>query len=282
MICPACRDRHHPACRGGSWCDCQHRDDPPLDAVTGVWPVCDPAPLGHDELARRYPRSERPTLRVNFVSSVDGAVTIDGFSAGLSGPGDKTVFRTLRGVCDALVVASGTVTSEGYDALRLDERRREWRLRRGLPAYPLMVVVSGSLALDPAQAVFADAPVRPLVFTHGDAPVERRAALSGVAEVITVGEHAVDLAAMVGELHARGATQLLSEGGPHLLGALTAADLVDELCLTVSPLLAGAGAGRITAGLPSAPRRMSLRHILSADGALMLRYIRAPTDSSAR
>lgn len=279
MICAACRDRRHPACAGGSWCDCQHRHDPQLGAakgvVTSIWPLPDPAPLDHDELARRYPRAEQPTLRVNFVSSADGAVSLDGFSAGLSGPGDKTVFKTLRGVCDALVVASGTMLSEGYDALRLDEKRREWRTRRGLPAYPMMVVVSGSLALDPAQAVFADAPIRPLVFTHGDAPAERRAALADVAEVITMGEHAVDLAAMVRELHERGATQLLSEGGPHLLGALTGADLVDELCLTVSPVLAGAGAGRITAGPPSAPRQLSLRHILSADGALMLRYARA-------
>jgi riboflavin biosynthesis pyrimidine reductase len=138
-----------------------------------------------------------------------------------------------------------------------------------------MVVVSGSLDLDPAQAVFADAPVRPVVFTHAAAPAERRAALSEVADVVSVGDTAVDLTAMARELHGRGATQLLSEGGPHLLGALTAADLVDELCLTVSPLLAGPGAGRITAGPPSAPRPMTLRHVLTADGALLMRYARS-------
>ena len=244
-------------------------------AVTRLWPEPDATPMEHDALAGCYPRTGDPTVRVNFVSSLDGAVTLDGFSEGLSSPGDKKVFKTLRTMCDALVVASGTVLSEKYDALRLDAVRRAWRVAHGLPPYPLMVVVSGSLRLDPAQAVFADAPVLPLVFTHAGAPADRRAALAAVAEVITVGDTDVDLAAMVAELHARGATQLLSEGGPHLLGALTAADLVDELCLTVSPLLAGAGAGRITAGPPSTPRSLTLRHILAADGALLLRYTRA-------
>jgi riboflavin biosynthesis pyrimidine reductase len=243
--------------------------------VTRLWPEPDATPMEHDALAQCYPRTEGPTLRVNFVSSIDGAVSLDGYSEGLSGPGDKKVFGALRMVCDALVVAAGTVRTEGYNALRLDERRRAWRTERGLSPYPVMVVVSGSLDLDPAQSVFADAPVRPLVVTHGAAPADRRAAIGQVAEVLTVGDTSVDLPALVRALHARGATQVLSEGGPQLFGALTAADLVDEVCLTVSPLLAGAGAGRITAGPPGPPRAMSLRHALSADGALLLRYARS-------
>jgi riboflavin biosynthesis pyrimidine reductase len=244
--------------------------------VTRLWPEPDATPMQHDALAQCYPRTEGPILRVNFVSSLDGAVTLEGFSEPLSGPGDKVVFGTLRMVCDALVVAAGTVRTEGYRALRLDERRRRWRTERGLPAYPIMVVVSGSLDLDPAQALFADAPVRPVVVTHAAAPAGRRAAIAEVADVLALGDDAVDLPAMVRELHARGATQLLCEGGPRLFGALTAADLVDELCLTVAPLLAGAGAGRITAGPAGPPRPMTLRHILSADGQLLLRYVRRP------
>jgi riboflavin biosynthesis pyrimidine reductase len=84
----------------------------------------------------------------------------------------------------------------------------------------------------------------------------------------------VDLPAALAALHARGATQVLCEGGPHLLGALTAADLVDELCLTVSPLLAGGDAGRISAGPAGPPRAMALRHVLAEDGMLFLRYAR--------
>ena len=243
--------------------------------ITRIWPVPDANPMQHDALAECYPRTEGPTLRVNFVTSLDGAATLDGASEGLSGPGDKKVFGVLRTVCDALVVAAGTVRSEGYRALRPGERGRAWRTERGLPPYPVMVVVSGSLDLDPAQALFADAPVRPVVVTHAAAPAGRRAAIAEVADILTVGDDSVDLPAMVRVLHARGATQLLSEGGPHLFGALTAGDLVDELCLTVSPLLAGAGAGRITAGPPGPPRAMTVRHILSADGALLMRYARS-------
>jgi riboflavin biosynthesis pyrimidine reductase len=246
----------------------------PAGRVQRLWPDPDPRPLDAAALAGCYPRTDGPTLRMNFVTSIDGAVTLDDRSEGLSGPGDKAVFGALRMVCDALVVAAGTVRTEGYRGLRLDGARREWRTARGLPPYPLMVVVSGALDLDPAQGVFADAPVRPLVVTHAAAPADRRAAIGAVAEVLTVGTDAVDLTAMVAQLHARGATQLLSEGGPRLFGALTAAGLVDEVCLTVSPLLAGAGAGRITAGPPGPPRAMTLRHVLSADGALMLRYAR--------
>ncbi|WP_306213550.1 pyrimidine reductase family protein [Actinoplanes sp. RD1] len=226
-----------------------------------------------DELIERYPRNAEPTLRVNFIASVDGAATVDGKSGGLGGPGDKQIFDTLRMLCDALVVAAGTVRAENYDALRLDEGRRAWRRTQGLPEFPLMVVVSASLELDPAQLIFSDAPIRPLVVTRkGGTPPP---GLTDVAEIIELGDGDVDLAAMVAVLHARGATQVLCEGGPHLLGALVAADLIDELCLTVSPLLAGGGAGRIAAGPDGPPRRMALRGILSGDDMLFLRYARS-------
>jgi riboflavin biosynthesis pyrimidine reductase len=242
-------------------------------SIAEIWPE-KAADLDRDALVRLYPRGGRPALRMNFVSSIDGAVTVDGFSAGLSGPGDKEIFNTLRMVCDALVVAAGTVRTENYDALRLDAGRRAWRRAHGLAEFPLMVIVSRSLALDPGQLVFADAPVPPIVITHEAAPAERRAALAPVAEIVTTGAERVELPAALAELHARGATQVLGEGGPQLLGALAADDLVDELCLTVSPLLAGGDAGRIAVGPRSAPRSMTLRHVLLEDDMLFLRYAR--------
>jgi riboflavin-specific deaminase-like protein len=231
--------------------------------------------LAGADLAESYPRLSRPVLRVNFVASIDGSVTVDGKSGGLGGPGDKLIFDWLRTACDALVVAAGTVRKENYDALRLTAPDREWRVSHGLTEFPLMVIVSGSLDLDPAQLVFSDAPIRPLVVTHAAAPAERRAALAPVAEIVTVGETSVDLAAVVALLHARGATQLLCEGGPQLLGALIAADLVDEMCLTVSPRLVGGGGGRIAAGPDGPPREMSLRGLLAEGDMLFLRYARS-------
>jgi riboflavin biosynthesis pyrimidine reductase len=238
--------------------------------VVGIWPAAG----AEADLAELYPRAGVPTLRVNFVASIDGAVTVGGLSAGLSGPGDKKIFGHLRMICDALIVAAGTVRAENYDALRLGPRRRAWRIEHGLPEFPLMVIVSRSLDLNLEQEVFSDAPIRPVVITHAGAPAGRRAAIAEVADVVAVGDGEVDLPAALAALHERGATQLLCEGGPQLLGALTAADLVDELCLTVSPLLAGGDAGRIATGPASPPRPMSLRHILAEDDMLFLRYAR--------
>ena len=69
----------------------------------------------------------------------------------------------------------------------------------------------------------------------------------------------------------RGA-QILCEGGPHIFGALAALDVIDELCLTIGPLLAGPGAGRITEGVTHPPRRMRLIHALTVDDLVFLRY----------
>ncbi|HEU4427045.1 MAG TPA: pyrimidine reductase family protein [Pilimelia sp.] len=245
------------------------------DAITRLWPQPGTTPLDDDALADAYAVGEGPNLRVNFVTSLDGAVELESFSAGLSGPADKRVFAVLRMLCDALLVGAGTLRHESYRAVRLSEERRAWRLDRGLPAYPILAVVSRRLALDPAQAAFADAPVRPIVFTCAKAPPQRRAAMSDVADVVVVGDTTVDVAAAVAELHRRGLRRTLCEGGPQLFGGLTAADLVDEICLTLSPLLAGPGAGRITAGATTPARPMSLRHVLAADDMLLLRYARA-------
>jgi riboflavin biosynthesis pyrimidine reductase len=223
------------------------------------------------DLVEFYPREPHPVLRANFIASADGAVSVDGLSGGLHGPGDKEIFDTLRMVCDALIVGAGTVKAENYDALRLTAPAREWRRAHGLPEFPLMVIVSRSLELDLDQLVFADAPIPPVVVTTESAPLGR---LRGRAEVLAVGDDEVDLAAMVAALHARGATQLLCEGGPRLFNSMIAADLVTELCLTMSPLLVGGGPGRIAAGPPSLPVRMSLRHALSREDMLFFRYAR--------
>ncbi|MEN3611732.1 pyrimidine reductase family protein [Plantactinospora sp. ZYX-F-223] len=240
--------------------------------ITRLWPAPAATALDDPALIALYPRLDRPHLRMNFVASIDGAVELDGHSAGLSSAPDKRVFGLLRMVCDALLVGAGTLRHEAYRALRLDERRRAWRREHGLAEYPRMVVVSRALNLDPESAAFADAPVRPVVLTSERA--EAPAGLADVAELLRRGEEQVDLAAGLAELHRRGLGQLLSEGGPHLFGSLTAAALVDEVCLTVAPMLTGPGAGRITAGPTTTPHGMSLRHVLAAGDELLLRYVR--------
>lgn len=245
-----------------------------------IWPTPADAPeLDDAALVDAYAADRtRPWLRVNFVTSLDGAVEVGGYSEGLSSEGDQAVFKVLRMHCDALLVGAGTLRREGYRGVRLDEERRAWRRDHGLTEYPTLVVVSSSLDLDPAQGAFADAPVRPIVLTRAAAPPTLRDQIGAVADVVTCGETSVDLTFGLAELRRRGLAHVLCEGGPHLFGALLAENLVDELCLTVSPVLAGPGAGRIVAGPPlegRPPAGMSLDHILADRDILLTRYTRA-------
>ncbi|HEX4442621.1 MAG TPA: pyrimidine reductase family protein [Galbitalea sp.] len=231
------------------------------------------APLDDGAIADHYDRGvELPWLRVNFVSSLDGAVTVDGKSGGLGNAADHRVFDILRRLCDVVLVAAGTVKAEGYGAMILDDASVAARLRRGLEPQPTFAIVSGSLDLDPDSAVFMKAPVRPLVFTVESAPAH--APLSTVADVIPCGAEELDPAAMIAALVERNLGRVHCEGGPSLFGTLLQAGLVDELCLTLSPLLAGGSAGRIDhADLPD-PRRMTLAGALRSEDTLLLRYIR--------
>ena len=238
-----------------------------------LWPDPDPTPLDDAALTALY-EPTGPGLRVNFVTSVDGAVEVEGLSKGLQNPADNRVFTLLRQFPDALLVGAGTLRQEGYGPVRLDGSRRAWRTGRGLDPYPRLVVASRRLDLDPTHLALAEAPVRPVILTCAAAPPDLRRSLATVADVLVYGDDEVDLGAAVAGLQARGMARLLSEGGPHLMGSLTAADLVDEVCLTVSPLLAGPGAGRITAGPPSELRDLTIAHILYAEDAMLLRYVR--------
>ncbi len=186
------------------------------------------------------------------------------------------IFGKLRMLSEVVLVGAGTVRIEGYNPLRLGAARRAWRVEHGLAENPTLALVSSRLDLDPAAPFLAEAPERPIVFTHPASPVEAREALSEVADVIVCGHAGVDLHDVVKTLVERGLPQILTEGGPHLQGALTEADLIDEMCLSLAPILAGPGSGRITAG-PTATqsRGYVLRSALAGDdGYLFFRYLR--------
>jgi riboflavin biosynthesis pyrimidine reductase len=215
-------------------------------------------------------------LRVNFVVSVDGAATEDGASRGLQTPGDNRIFAALRDLADVVVAGAGTVRTEGYAAIALSDRRRAIRADHGLRATLPTAVVSRSLRLDPTADLFTAAPqdARTIVLTcaAGDSTV--RTQLERVADVVVCGERDVDLGAARAALGQRGLTRILCEGGPTLFAELARAGVVDELCLSMSPLLAGPGARRIVAGQPwsGEPHPLSLVGLLEEDGALFCRY----------
>jgi riboflavin biosynthesis pyrimidine reductase len=231
-----------------------------------------------DDVLARYRVADRsiPHLRVNFVSSLDGAATHDGVSGGLGDDADRLVFDTVRMLSDVILVGAGTVRAEGYGGIRFSDDAIAWRVANSLPEHPPVAIVSGRLDLDPEQAVFTRAMVRPLVITHAHSPADKRLALAAVADVVICGEASVDHALLVQTLTDRGYPQVLCEGGPALFGSLVAADSVDELCLTLAPLLESGTAPRIAVAETSTPRRMRLAHAVPAGDTLLLRYLREP------
>jgi riboflavin biosynthesis pyrimidine reductase len=239
-----------------------------------------PAPDQVD-LARlyAYPAASR-WLRANMVTSADGAASLDGVSEGLSSQTDRDVFMLLRALTDVIMVGAGTARAEGYRPARV---RDAWRgLRDGRPSTPPIAVISASLNVDPASPLIAGAPphARTIVITAAKAPPDRRAELARHADVVVAGEETVDLTAATATLAARGHRRMLAEGGPHLLAQLLEAGLLDELCLTVAPLMAGPGAQRIVAGALAAPcpLPLSLAHVLEDNGFLLTRYTRKDQD----
>jgi riboflavin biosynthesis pyrimidine reductase len=95
-----------------------------------------------------------------------------------------------------------------------------------------------------------------------------------VADVVVCGDSDVDFAGAHAALVERGLTRILSEGGPTLFAEMARAGVVDELCLSVTPLLTGPGARRIVAGelWPGDPVALGLTGLLEEDGALFCRY----------
>jgi riboflavin biosynthesis pyrimidine reductase len=142
-------------------------------------------------------------------------------------------------------------------------------------------VVSRRLDLDPDSPLITAAPAhaRTIVITAAQAPADRRAELARHADVIVAGDETVDLTAAVGALTQRGHRRILAEGGPRLLAQLAEAGLLDELCLTIGPLMAGPGAPRIVAGTSgtdpvATPLPLTLAHVLEDNGFLLCRYTR--------
>lgn len=218
--------------------------------------------------------SGRPWVMANMVAGLDGSAAIDGRVRSLSGPADRALFRHLRALADVVLVGASTVRAERYGPVRLTDEQRKARLDAGRPEVPRLAVVTRSLALDwDAPAFAGDDGPRPLVVTTWSAPDELRAEAEARAEVLLAGEDQVDLAAVLAELGDAGASVVLTEGGPTLLGEMLAAGLVDELCLTLAPVLGGDALPIVVwpSGLRPTPA-VALAAAREVDGHLFLRY----------
>ncbi|HSE07435.1 MAG TPA: pyrimidine reductase family protein [Nocardioidaceae bacterium] len=236
-----------------------------------------PGPCEETEAASlyAYPSDSRSHLRVNMVSSIDGAATLEGRVGTLTGPSDQRLLLLLRALADVLIVGAGTIRAEGYGPLTVAPGLMPLREQAGQGPAPRLVVPTRSLDLDLGSAAFTEAVEPPLVVTTGRATPDRVRQAEAVAEVVVLGDDAVDLTAMVALLLDRGARRLLCEGGPGLLAGLLAEDLVDEVCLALAPVTTCGSETRITAGPAlTEPQRLRLAQVAERDDYLFLRYTR--------
>lgn len=213
----------------------------------------------------------RPWVMVNFISSADGGTALHGKSSGLGDEDDKTLFQAMRTVPDVIMVGSGTVEAEDYRPVTLDDERRERRLAAGLSEVPLLAIVSGRLGFDPEARVFSDPEHRPMVITGPDAEPAKLALLGDSADVVFLDE--VTPARILERLGAAGI--ILCEGGPTLVGQLVAEHMVDELNLTVAPIMISGRSARVAHGPPAEPPLdMRLDRAMFGDRSLFLRYLK--------
>ncbi len=194
---------------------------------------------------------DRPYLVVNMVASVDGRATLEGSSRALSSPADRELFLGLRTQVDAVLVGTQTLRQERYPRLVRRPERRAVRIAEGLAPDPLAVVLTRSGDLPEDIGLFTDPAQEVVVLREAPGDALRRLRAE------------------------RGVRSVLCEGGPTLNAALLRDGVVDELFLTLSPVLAGGDEPlTVVAGPlgPAGPVALELVRVLEGEGAMFLRY----------
>src|SRR5258708_7184232 len=183
----------------------------------------------------------------NFVSSLDGVVSLGSKpSAGsvISGkyPADRFLMGLLRACADAVLIGAGTMrATPGHlwtPAHVYPEMATEFLALRSALARstePQLAVITASGNLDASHPALVRGAV---VMTTEDGARAIESRLPKTCEVVALGKK-LHLGTVLAGLHARGLDVVLTEGGPHVMGQLIEAGLLDEVFLTVSPVIAG-------------------------------------------
>jgi riboflavin biosynthesis pyrimidine reductase len=229
------------------------------------------------DLARAYevpppPTKDRPFVRANMISTLDGAVTLNGRSGMLGGPADRRVFAVLRAWADVIVVGAGTMRAENYGPARIGPAERADRRARRQSEVPPIAVVTRSAHFDWTSPFFDEAEARPIIFTTAQAAPRTQELAGERANVVAAGADGVDLRQAFSSLAESGCRSVLLEGGPGLNADVVHAGLLDELCLTLSPRVVAGNGPRVLAGPELAlPLELDPVHLLEEDGFLFYR-----------
>ena len=223
---------------------------------------------------RREPVGERPWVVVNMATTADGATALAGRSGGIGGPADRSAFHALRSAADVVLAGAGTIRAEDYGPVRVPEELVDTRAAAGRELPARLASISRNCSFSPDARMFSDASQRPLLYVTKSAPPDRVATLADVAEIVPVGDEDVDLPGVFADLGKRGVRCVVCEGGPTLNGQLVAADLVDEWCLTLGPLLVAGPSARASHGPVAGPaRNFRLDRAITDERDLLLRYV---------
>jgi len=229
-----------------------------------------------------------PWTALCMVASVDGSVTLGPVSGGLGGPADQRALARIRDACDVLLVGAGTVRDETYPPYPGGPERQARRVAKGLAAVPPVAMATRTGDLPEGHPLLADPDRPPLVLVaeaHADAVVERLGGHPAGAQVdlIVAGTTDIDWPLALAGLAERGLLRISCEGGPRLNGALLAADVVDEVFMTLAPALVGGDGPRLTESPGSGLRRdLRLVSAMSHGDELILRYERDMPDAASR
>jgi riboflavin biosynthesis pyrimidine reductase len=212
---------------------------------------------------------DRPHVVAAMIASADGRAAVEGRSVALGHPADRALLRGLRAAADAVLVGTATVRAERYANL-LDPGQVAARELAGLESRPLIAMITRSGDIPWDVGLFAEPETHVAVYTGTPLDPPHLAATIDVHDVSAPAEVLTDLRSRYG------ARAVLCEGGPRLLRALVAEDLLDELLLTIAPMLAAGDAPTPLAGpalLP--PARMSVAGTWRAGDHTFLRYLPA-------
>lgn len=233
------------------------------------------AALTEELLAQAYPWPDgQPWLRTMMLHTLDGAVAgHDGRSGSISAPADRLVLAQTRRLCDVVLIGAGTLRAERYGPMRAREDAVDERRALGQADAPTLAIVTASVDLPFDDPVFGESTCRPIVLTRPDAPADRLARAREQCDVLTLAGPDLPAEQILAALHERGLRRIVCEGGPRLAAQFGAARLIDEVDLSIGPLVTAGGQVSTGAAIPD-PERFDLAHVLHQDGFLFTGYVR--------